>query len=244
MRKIIKWTAIVLGVLLLALVAIGLILHEPRPEGKPGPAAEALADKMLDAINAEAWDTTRYVKWNFAGMHQYVWDKTRKEVFVQWDDNKVVLNTEDQTGRAWQKGALLGEKPAKKLLDRAWSFFCNDSFWLNAPAKARDPGVERQLVKREDGSDALLVRYTSGGVTPGDSYLWLLDENGRPKAWKMWVKIIPVGGIESSWSAWTQLKTGAWVATEHRTAGIELQITDLAAGNTLGEIGLQADPFE
>jgi hypothetical protein len=29
--------------------------------------------------------------------------------------------------------------------------------------------------------------------------LYLVDENYIPKAWRMWVSIIPVGGIETSW---------------------------------------------
>lgn len=244
MKKILKWTAIVLGSLLAVALIAGLILHEPRPEGESGPAAEALARKMLEAINIEAWDTTRYVKWNFAGMHEYLWDKEEDRVIVWWDEQKVVLNTQNQKGKAWRNDEQLAGEAADELLSQAWSFFCNDSFWLNAPAKAFDPGTKRQLVKLENGEEALLMQYTSGGVTPGDSYLWILDENGRPKAWKMWVQIIPIGGVQSTWSGWETLSTGAQVATLHETAGVKLEITDLAGGLTLSDIDITGNPFE
>jgi hypothetical protein len=88
-----------------------------------------------------------------------------------------------------------------------------------------------------------MVSYSSGGVTPGDSYLWILDENNRPVAWKMWVKIIPIGGVRSSWADWVQLPTGAWVATSHKTAFLTSKITNLEAGMSLTDLGMDKDPF-
>ena len=44
--------------------------------------------------------------------------------------------------------------------------FNNDTFWLVAPYKVFDVGVERRLVRVNDNENALLVTYTSGGSTP------------------------------------------------------------------------------
>ena len=30
-----------------------------------------------------------------------------------------------------------------------------------------------------------MVTYTKGGTTPGDTYVWLFDEKGNPKSFKM-----------------------------------------------------------
>jgi hypothetical protein len=44
----------------------------------------------------------------------------------------------------------------------------------------------------QDNQEALMITYASGGSTPGDSYVWFVDQNYMPKAWRMWVSIIPV----------------------------------------------------
>ena len=55
-----------------------------------------------------------------------------------------------------------------------------------------------------------------GGTTPGDSYLWLVDDKGFPKAYQMWVDIIPIGGLEASWDDWMTTKSGALLPKTHR----------------------------
>lgn len=243
MRKILKWGAIALGALLSVGLIAGLLLDEPAPEGKAGPEADRLARKMLAAIGKEAWDSTRYVSWAFPGGHRYVWDKFRQEVQVEWGDKKVLLHTDTQTGRAWKGREEQQGAAAEELLKKAWSFFCNDSFWLNAPAKAFDPGTTRSLVETEGAEPALLVRYASGGVTPGDAYLWQLDENGVPLSWKMWISIIPIGGLEISWEGWTSLKTGARISTRHQAGPFTVEVEGVSGGNSLQDIGLSQNPF-
>jgi len=134
------------------------------------------------------------------------------------------------------------EDPLDAALDTAWRRWINDSFWLNPVVKAFDEGVARS-VARVDGRDALLLQYRSGGVTPGDRYLWLLDENGLPRAWRMWVSIIPIGGLEASWEGWTRLSTGALVATRHQMGPKRMEIRDVAGAETLSALVSGADPF-
>ena len=120
----------------------------------------------------------------------------------------------------------------EKLVDKALKNFNNDSFWLVAPYKVFDSGTERSIVTLEDGTEALLVTYTSGGTTPGDSYLWLLNENAFPRAFKMWVKIIPVGGLEASWDDWVITQSGAFLPKSHTLGPVNLSMGNVKAYNT------------
>ena len=145
---------------------------------------------------------------------------------------------------AFQDGEQVEGKKSDKLIQKAWSFFANDSFWLNAPSKVFDEGTERRLVKLDDGSEALLITYKSGGVTPGDSYLWIVDENGLPTSWKMWVKVVPIGGLSTSWQDWTTTETGAKIALNHQfNDKIGVAITNLKTSKDLIAFGLKEDPF-
>jgi len=243
MKKFFKWFFIGLAGLLLILTAIGFMAHESKPEGTPSAEADALAQKMMAAVNKPAWDTTAIISWDFAGRQQYLWDKSRNFVKVMWDNNEVLLHTKSVTGKAFQKGAeVIGDK-AKTLVSKAWSHFCNDSFWLNAVVKAFDEGTSRRLVKTGDDRDAMMVSYDSGGVTPGDSYAWILDDNGLPKSYKMWVNIIPIGGLEFSWEDWVTLDTGAKIATLHKSRIFDLKINDVKGAASLAAYGLTSDPF-
>ena len=242
MKKVLKWLGlIVLGLIAVMVVAV-LIISERKPEGQTGPEAEALAQKMMLAVNKPAWDTTKVLQWTFRGEHDYIWDKERNFVQVNWEDIKVLLHTKTKTGKVWEGQTELTGEDAAKLLEMAWSFFCNDSFWLNPVVKAFDPGTSRSIVTTNEGKEALMVSYSSGGVTPGDSYLWLLDETGLPNAWKMWVKIIPIGGFGTTWENWIDLSTGAKVATKHVLSIGEFELTNIKAAMQYSEIGIE-DPF-
>jgi hypothetical protein len=61
---------------------------------------------------------------------------------------------------------------------KAWGSWINDWFWLVAQSKSFDAGTERSV---DEGR--LVVRYASGGVTPGDTYRFTVDEAGRVTAW-------------------------------------------------------------
>ncbi|MCB0633568.1 MAG: hypothetical protein KDD15_27735 [Lewinella sp.] len=244
MKKFLKWLGIVLvGLIVLIFLAIR-IASDPLPQGQEGPEAEALAAKMLNATQQLAWNETRYVSWNFDNRQQLLWDREKHFAQVVDGDIRVILNTETQKGEAWEKEEPLSEGITDKYLEKAWAYFCNHSFWLNAPGKIYDPGTSRKLVKMKDGSAALLVSYSSGGVTPGDSYLWILDETGLPVKWKMWVSLLPIGGIEASWDDWETLPTGGKAATSHSIASLfTLHLRDIRAGNDLASVGLHEDPF-
>jgi hypothetical protein len=197
-----------------------------------GPEADALAHAMERAVHKEDWDRTGAVRWTFHAVgltHKLAWDKQRNMVQVRWKKNLVHLDVAHKSGRAWTDGVeQLGAKRAR-LVDDSLKLFFNDSFWLNPVVKLFDDGVTRTKVL-VGGKPALLVSYASGGVTPGDKYLWLLDENDRPVAWRMWVQVFRVPGVQVSWEGWTPLPTGALIASRHRFLGLTgVRMDDLEA---------------
>lgn len=243
MKKVLKVIGILL-VSLILLVGIGFWwINEAEPEGNQIAEADQLAQQMMQAVNKPAWDTTHYLQWTFKGMHHFVWDKQRNYTQVRWEDKTVLVDLNKVSGKAFQNGTAITGAENDALVTKAWEYFCNDSFWLNAVVKAFDPGTTRTLVTLPDGRKGLKVAYSQGGVTPGDRYVWILDEAGRPQAWKMWVNIIPFGGLEFSWEDWTTLATGAQIATLHKSWLLDLDMTNLKGGTQAKDIGLDEDIF-
>ncbi len=229
MKKVIKKIGVGMGILLLLTLGIGLFLHESLPQGKKGPEADALAHNMLKALNLEAYQNTRYLEWSFRNnTHHYRWDKDTNKVEVVWDNHKVDLNLSNPAHSTTytDNKAVVGRKNST-LIDRALDKFNNDSFWLVAPYKVFDKGVSRSIVTLKNGTKGLLVSYTLGGSTPGDSYLWLLNENGFPNAYKMWVGSIPIGGLEASWDDWVVTESGAFLPKSHQLGPFTLSLGNI-----------------
>ena len=230
MKKLFKFIGILLLLLFAAIAVYYFANNEPLPEGKKGKEADALAIKMLNAINNEAFENTEILEWSFRGVHFYKWYKQENIVEVSWDSNKVILHTNDSS----KSEVFVATKKVenKELLKKATALFNNDSFWLIAPYKIFDAGTERSIVNY-DGKDALLITYNSGGTTPGDSYLWILDENYAPTSFKMWTSIIPIDGVSGTWSNWKNTAAGIKLPTEHTLSifGMKIDMGDVKAYN-------------
>jgi hypothetical protein len=227
-----------LWVVLAAVLGCGAAL----PEVKPGPDADVLARKMMAAVQDDAWRATGAVQWTFAGKRAHLWDRRRQFAQISWDETRVLLDVNGRRGLAWKAGEPLTGDAAVTAVDAGHAGWVNDAFWLNPVSKAFDPGTTRARVQGE-GREGVLVRYTSGGRTPGDAYLWWLGADGTPTAWQMWTSNIPIGGLEASWAGWQALSTGARISTEHSLAVKTLKLTDVKGAATLGALLAGPDPF-
>ena len=199
--------------------------NEELPTGIQNERADILAQNMLDALDYEAYKKTDYIEWSFKNKHLYKWDKYNNICTVQWKEFKVDLHLKfnERSQAAVHSFQVVGKK-RDELVQKALKYYNNDSFWLVAPYKVFDEGVERSVVQLENGKEGLLVTYTTGGSTPGDSYLWEFDTNGKPKSFKMWTSIIPIDGLEASWSDWATMESGVQLPTFHKLLffGIEM----------------------
>jgi len=219
-----------MAVLIIVLGVFYFTTNETLPKGVQGKEADELAHKMLKTLNYEAFKNTELITWSFRDNHFYKWHKQENIVSVSWGENQVILYTESPEKSEVFVNNIKVKNSA--LITKATHFFNNDSFWLVAPYKVFDPGTERRIVTHQN-KKALLVSYTSGGSTPGDSYLWILDENGLPTSYKMWTKIIPIGGVSATWEAWKKTSAGIQLPTKHTLSlfGMELNMENVAASN-------------
>jgi hypothetical protein len=176
--------------------------------------ADQLANKILNAINHEAYKKTRYLEWSFDGRRHYKWNKENYIVDVTWDTIHVNLHTRNR-----EKSTVYLNHKKQKIADstivkKAWDIFNNDSFWLVAPHKLFDKGTIRSLQKLDD-KEVLLVKYTTGGSTPGDSYLWLLDSIDVPRSFKMTIPSMKISGTFATWEDWKLTESGTLLPTNH-----------------------------
>lgn len=244
LRKILKVTIITTAALATLFFATKLVVDKPLPEGEQGEKAEALTQKILQAINHDAWENTAAVSWN-TGRHQHLWDRKRNLARVKWKGYTAYVNCNDQTGYVLKgDDEITNEKKKAKLLKEAYKWWVNDVFWLNPMGSFYNSDVTRAYVKTENLEETLLVTYSSGGVTPGDSYLWYVDENGLPYKWEMWVKIIPFKGAKATWENWKEGETGARYASKHDLGIMSFEITDVKMTTDLSQWFDGQDPFE
>ena len=243
MKRVLRYLLFLIMGILAALLLSWWLFNEELPQAPSTAAADELAREMMRSVNHDAWDNIAIIQWTFKDMHTFQWDKKNHLCVVKWNDTEVKLDINAKSGRVYKGGNLLREAEAQQIIDQAWDYFNNDSFWLNAVVKAFDPGTSRSIVQLKDGRQGLKVHYSSGGTTPGDSYVWILDENNRPVAWKMWVKILPIGGLEFSWDNWITLPGGAQIATLHQSKILDLDISNIKVVEDWKQLGYQENPL-
>ena len=161
MKKILK---ILIGVIVFltlpALLFFGVLYlkyNEDLPIGQEGEKADLLAHNMLKSLDYESYKETDYIEWSFRNSRLYKWNKRENICVVQWKDFKVDLhlNYIERSLAAVHNFNVVGEK-RDELVDKARSYFNNDSFWLVAPYKVFDKGVKRSIVNLDNDDEVVL----------------------------------------------------------------------------------------
>ena len=202
--------------------------HEDLPVGSNSEQADMIANKMLNALDYDAYKNTNYIEWMFKSRRFYKWKKSKQTCLVYWKDYKVDLNLKDyMLSKAYIHGFAVEGEIGNDLIDKAIKYFNNDSFWLVAPYKVFDEGTKRSVVTLDDGSQGLLVTYTTGGSTPGDSYLWHLDHTGKPTHFQIWASTLPIDGLEATWTDWVTTETGALLPSLHKILFLGIENQDI-----------------
>lgn len=189
---------------------------DPAPRPDLITEADSLAMSIIDGHGGwDAWAALPLLRFDWIVERdsvevvrmRHLWDREGDRVRVEWpvgEDSMAVAilrlgeSTPDApVGVAWING--MPSTPADSLLHDGYARFINDSYWLVAPFKTLDPGVNRGLAP--DSTDRVLALSFDGvGMTPGDRY-WLAP--GPDGALARWTYLLEGDTTMTTWT-WTE----------------------------------------
>lgn len=212
----------------LALPALALLLALPGGTIAAQGDAEAirLAERTLDAMGgADAWNSTRYLTWNFDGRRLHHWDRFTGDVRMEADSVLVLMNVKARTGRAWVNGEEVTDAEALAThLETGYAWWINDSYWLVMPYKLLDDGVILRSAGESDladgrAADLLVVTFDSVGLTPQNRYdVWIARDTGWVEQWAYYPDAQdPEPRFTRPWAGWKRFGS-ILLATDHGRA--------------------------
>ncbi|MEM8488272.1 MAG: hypothetical protein AAF564_22175 [Bacteroidota bacterium] len=193
--------------LMAAVVAIGCTQtpSDSSADAEPMmPAAQTYADsvahKAYDAMGGvAAFAALPVLRYNFGFdrggertvRNKHLWNKHTGDYRLEYTDGQdssfvVLFNVNTREGTVYLNGETLAEEEQGARLETAYSSFINDSYWLIAPMKMMDPGVNRSLAADSSNAatDVLHLSFEGVGLTPGDQYWMYVDKaTGRLDRW-------------------------------------------------------------
>jgi hypothetical protein len=188
------------------------------------PRAVALAESVLERLGGrDAWQSTRYLTWEFFGKRRHAWDRRTGDVRIEAGDRVVLMNLGTRAGRAFEKGVEVADPQAKtEALESGYAQWVNDSYWLLMPYKLLDPGARLEYRGESalpDGRAADLVGLTfepGTGLTPENRYdVWIARDTGLVEQWAYYASASDTTAVFTlPWGGWTRCG-GVLLPTEH-----------------------------
>ena len=178
----------------------------------PETRADSVAYRLLQAHGADAWATAPYLRFNFGietpnggqTIARHLWNRTTGEYRIEWsagpDSSYVALvNVREQRdgrldGTVYLNGDALTGAAGESAREQAYGRFVNDTYWLLAPLKVYDPGVNRTYLADSSTADHDVIQLTFNDVgrTPGDQYwLYVSTETGQLDRWAYHLQGMP-----------------------------------------------------
>jgi len=229
--KVMNRNAVLIVVFALTLIAPKFVVAQS--EAKARQIAEATISRMG---GMDAWNAKRYLVWKIFGEMHY-WDKWGGDYRWEQDSLLVLMNVQSRQGRAWLRGAELKGASLKPVLDRAYSRWINNSYWLIMPYKLLDPGVMLSYVGTDTSmagqiSDVIQVMFDHVGLTPNNKYLVWVDRASEMVC--QWAYYPDRGDPEPDfvrpWNEWHEI-SGVWMSTGRGTE--RHHVTNLALPDTI-----------
>lgn len=195
-----------------------------QEESAPSPGDE-LAARLTTAHGIGAWETLPYLRFDFAveggGQTQVVarnlWNRSTGAYRVEIPDtaNTVIIvqtnasSPGDVSGTAFQNGEEVTGEAKSELLAKGYQRFINDTYWLLAPLKVLDEGVNRSYLADSSDAEHDVLHLTFGdvGLTPDDEYwLYVNKETGQLDRWAFRLQSMPDDASPAVFD-WTDYKT-------------------------------------
>ena len=202
----------------LLIVALGIFGCAPLTAyGADTPAQSGdLATDVWKASGGENWAKVKELRFTFevesggkpVASAKHDWNVVAGTDHVQWKDKEG--NEKDVT-------VDLKSPPQDGDGQKGYGRWVNDSYWLLAPLKLKDPGVTATpgTQKEFNGAmcDTLRLQFAQVGLTPNDQYLLYVDPQTKLlKAWDYIPK--DAGGMQATWEKYEKFD-GLTLATEH-----------------------------
>ncbi|MEO5719605.1 MAG: hypothetical protein ABIR29_13685 [Chthoniobacterales bacterium] len=195
---------------------------------RPGLVAAAddaaqLADAVWKASGGENWPHVEAIDFTFAVEKggktlvsaEHHWDVAAQTDRVKWKGKDVTVN--------------LAEPATDEDAKAAYARWVNDSYWLLAPLKLKDLGLQVTAEDAKTIDDAkrevLLLSFAKVGLTPKDQYRLYIDP--ATKLMTSWDYMPEPGkSVHGTWENY-QKSGGLMLSTAHKMEEIEIKILNL-----------------
>lgn len=172
--------------------------------------ADSVAMQLYEAHGGPtAWPAVPYLRFDFGidregetqVVAKHLWNRQTGDYRLEWgpsaDSQYVALfnvnafgeaasESAPDAGEVYLNGTTVEADERADRIEQAHQRFVNDTYWLLAPLKVFDPGVNRTYVADSSDTQHEVIRLTFGevGLTPGDTYwLYVNAETGRLDRW-------------------------------------------------------------
>jgi hypothetical protein len=207
------------------LAALLLLAAASARSAERDAKADAVGRELIAAMGGEsAWEKARQFQFDFVVIKQgtevarfsHAWDRYTGDYRLQGVDKTgapyvVYFNVNTKAGQAFVNGVAADAAERDKRLGTAYERFINDTYWLLAPWKIFDPGVQLtydgEKTCPEGGScDVLKLSFEGVGLTPKDVYWMWVKRDGRHMV--QWQYVL--GGADEpptavAWKNWQTL---------------------------------------
>lgn len=163
--------------------------------------ADSIAYRTYEALGGpDAWQSVNYLRFTFAiesegnrrPIAHHLWNRRTGDYRVEWSSQEgdttfvVLFNINTQEGDAYANAEAVSGERSADLLQQAYRRYINDTYWMLAPVKLLDEGVNRTYLPDSSTTETAVLHITFGnvGLTPGDQYWHYIDrETNRTRRW-------------------------------------------------------------